>query len=60
MFLKGNFNLKLTDWQLSKLYIFEKNRCMCNTLKDLSLPLNHGPSYHFNIKMSENIKFWHH
>ena len=30
---------------------------MCNTLKDLNLALNHGPSYHFNIKMTENIKF---
>ena len=29
---------------------------MCNTTKDLNLELNHDPSYHFNIKMTETIK----
>ena len=26
-------------------------------IKDLNLALNHGPSFHFNIKMTENMKF---
>ena len=26
---------------------------MCNTIKDLNLALNHDPSYHFNLKMTE-------
>ena len=26
-------------------------------MKDLNLVLNHDPSYHFNIKMTEKIKF---
>ena len=34
-----------------------KRRCMCNTVKDLNFVLNHGPSYHFNIKITENITF---
>ena len=28
---------------------------MQNTIKNLNLVLNHDPSYHFNIKMTENI-----
>ena len=28
---------------------------MRNTIKDLHLALNHDPSYHFNIKITENI-----
>ena len=30
---------------------------MRNLIKDLNLALNHDTSYHFNIKMTENIKF---
>ena len=30
---------------------------MCNTIKDLNLALNHDTTYHFNIKMTENIKY---
>ena len=28
---------------------------MPNTIKDINLALNHNPSYHFNIKMTENV-----
>ena len=31
---------------------------MRNTIKDLQLALNHDPSYHFNIKMTENINIF--
>ena len=29
---------------------------MRNTINDLNLALNQDPSYHFNIKMTKNIK----
>ena len=31
---------------------------MRNTIKDPQLALNHDPSYHFNIKMTENINIF--
>ena len=31
---------------------------MQNTIKDLNLVLNHDPPNYFNIKMTENIKFF--
>ena len=31
---------------------------MRNTKKDLNLVLNHDPSHFFDIKMTENIKFF--
>ena len=43
---------------MSIFLIFEKNRCPRNTIKDLNLALNHDISYHFNIKMTENIKIF--
>ena len=43
---------------MSTLLIFEKNTCMRNTIKDLNLALNHDPSYHFDIKMTENINIF--
>ena len=36
---------------------FKKKWCICNTIKDLNLVLNHDPSHYFNINMTENIKF---